>query len=88
LNRVKCFFEIHFQQAAGGGALPTILAKKLLNEINIVTHIPSTKKCILHGADNTLQSLGKTASENLGHHFVYNITAGNGTKIRWGGDIL
>jgi hypothetical protein len=42
LDRVKGFFKINFQQASGGRALPTILAKKLLNKINVVAHIPAT----------------------------------------------
>jgi hypothetical protein len=88
LYRVKCFFKINFQQASGRGALPTILAKELLNNINVVAHKPATKKGILHRADNFLQSLGKSASKNHGHHFVDNITAGNGSEIRWRGDIL
>jgi hypothetical protein len=42
LNRVKCFLEINFQQTTGGGALPTILLKKLLDKVDVITHVSAT----------------------------------------------
>jgi hypothetical protein len=56
LHRVECLLEIHFQQATGRRAFPTILAEEFLDQIYVVTHMPPPQESILHGADNIMKS--------------------------------
>jgi hypothetical protein len=73
LHRIKGFPEINFYKASWGASLPAIMLEKLLRQIDVIYHIPSSKKSILSWTDNILEGTTKSYSKNLGDHFIDHI---------------
>jgi hypothetical protein len=75
LHRIKGFPEIKFYEASWGGFLPAIIPEKLLSQIDVTYHIPSSKESILSWTNNVLEGTAESYSKNLGDHFVDHIAA-------------
>jgi hypothetical protein len=60
LDRIKCLFEIYLDGATRGDTLPPILPQELLHEINIIWHVPPSKKSVLKRVDNIIKHMSQT----------------------------
>ena len=87
LDKFKCLSKINLDDASRGEPFPSIMPKKFLHEINVISHIPVSEKSILSKADCILKSLGHPSCNNLIYHFVYDIAARDWTKIYYSSDI-
>jgi hypothetical protein len=51
------------------------MPEKLLSQIDVTYHIPSSKESILNWTNNVLEGTTESYNKNLGDHFVDHIAA-------------
>jgi hypothetical protein len=81
LDSVKSFSEINLDNTYGGGSLVPIMTKKLLYEMDVISHLSTTKKCILSRIDDVTYNMSHTTCKNLRDDLINHIAARDRAEI-------
>jgi hypothetical protein len=58
-----------------------IMTKKLLHEVDVISHLSTTKKCILSRIDDVTQNMSHTTCKNLRDDLINHIAARDRAEI-------